>query len=171
MLKRTLFFALLISAPSALIAQTGSVTVSVPGSALVGSSGEASVGEATISGLGSAISSLDDLNQALSAPMIGDMMVSDPLSVAPSTVLLADGTREMPDLPVQEFCSDQSFGAVNATLTYETCITTETEAYDLIEAGIDLYEATLLSVCETSARLVGGSYVAMLDCLGPAPDN
>lgn len=149
MLKRFLLPLLIAVTPAPLIAQTGSAAAE--------SSGAASVGA---------------LGQAISGGAIGDMEVSEPLNRAP--VMALPVTREvggMPDLPVQDLCATEAAGAVNVALAYEACMTTQTKAYDLIEAGMSRYDTDLMGVCTVAARLRGGGYVALLDCLGPLPDQ
>lgn len=163
MLKRTLLLVILTLSPVPLFAQSGS--------AVTGSSGQVSAGGASVSISAAGSPSLDTLGQMIMGVPTGDMTVSDPLSRGPIMMIPVDVDPGMPDLPVQEHCAMQASGAVNVAISYETCMTAETDAYDLIEAGMGRYDVNLISVCVISARLRGGSYIAMLDCLGPAPDN
>jgi len=148
MLKTVLLSLLLTVMPGVLFAQTGSATSEAAGAASVGA-----------------------LGQALSGATSGEMMVSEPLSAAPIMALpVTVESGEMPDIPVQDLCAAEASGAVNVALAYEGCMTTQTAAYDLIEAGLSRYDTDLFGVCTVAARLRGGSYVAMLDCLGPLSD-
>ncbi|PTX52619.1 hypothetical protein IQ03_03954 [Gemmobacter caeni] len=149
MLKRALLPLLFAATPASLNAQTGSAVAEHSGAASVGA-----------------------LGQALAGGAIGDMVVSEPLNRDP--VMALPVTREvggMPDLPVQDLCAAEAAGAVNVALAYETCMTAQTEAYDLIETGMSRYDTDLMGVCTVAARLRGGSYQALLDCLGPLPDQ
>jgi len=146
---RSFFFALVLAmGPTAILADGGAATTSsgLPDGAAAGS-----------------------LTEALSGSTLGMMTVSEPLIASGGVMALPAPSQDdgMPDLAVQDLCAAQAETQVNVALAYEGCMTVETAAYDLLEAGMTRYDPDLFNVCTIAARMRGGSYVAMLDCIGP----